>query len=183
MKLYSNRSKQTKLAATKDEESKQIVKNQVVINSPVGVLNLGPTYNINVGQAFTEVNANKVTKNKQCKNKKEKNEGVAEKAVPTMEFMKRLLSSKKQIDYPDILKLSKNIGHNWKIVGGRGRDGLKFSDAQLDQFESDTKCLSEAVRRMLYRWWQWKDDRATLDKVALALYVAKEFDALRCIQQ
>ena len=178
MKLYSNRSKQPKLAATKEDERKQIVKKQVVINSPVGVLNLGPTYNINVGQAFTEVNANTVTKTKKYKTTKE----VLDKAVPTKEFMNNLLSSKRQIDYPDILKLSKNIGKNWKIVGGRGREGLKFSDALLDQFESDTKCHSDAVRRMLYRWWQWKDEKATVDKLARALFNAKEFDALKYLQ-
>ena len=178
MKLYANRSKQPKLAATKEDERKQVVKNQVVINSPVGVLNLGPTYNINVGQAFTEVNANTVTKTKKYKTTKE----VLDKAVPTKEFMNNLLSSKRQIDYPDILKLSKNIGKNWKIVGGRGREGLKFSDALLDQFESDTKCQSDAVRRMLYRWWQWKDEKATVDKLTIALFNATEFDALKYLQ-
>ena len=93
---------------------------------------------------------------------------------------KEILSSKRQIDYPDILKLSKNIGHNWKTVGGR--EGLKFSDALLDQFESDTKCHSDAVRRMLYRWWQWKDEKATVDKLAKALFKAEEFDALKYLQ-
>ena len=180
MKLYSNRSKQGKLAATKEEERKQIVKNQVVINSPVGVLNLGPTYNINVGQAFTEVNANTVTKTKTYKNKTQAAKRVVDKAVPTKEFMDNLLSLKRQIDYPDILKLSKNIGQNWKTVGGR--KGLKFSDALLDQFESDTKCHSDAVRRMLYRWWQWKDEKATVDKLARALFNAEEFDALKYLQ-
>ena len=95
--------------------------------------------------------------------------------------MDSLLSSKKQVDYSDILQLSKNIGHNWKTVGGC--DGLKFSDALIDQFESDNKCHSEAVQKMLYRWMQWKDEEATVDKLAAALFQAKEFDALRCLQQ
>ena len=82
----------------KDQENKQIVKNQIVINSPVGVLNLGPTYNINVGQAFTEVNTNTVTKTKQYENKSDKNRGQ-DKTIPSKEFVRALLSSKRQIEY------------------------------------------------------------------------------------
>ena len=97
MKLYSNRNKPSKLMTPKDQENKQIIKNQIVINSPVGVLNLGPTYNINVGQAFTEVNTNTVTKTKQYENKSVKNK--KDKTIPSKDFAKALLSSKRQIEY------------------------------------------------------------------------------------
>merc|ERR1719192_44306 len=34
------------------------IQNQIIIQNPTGILHLGPTYNFNVGQAFTQVNSN-----------------------------------------------------------------------------------------------------------------------------
>ena len=74
----------------------------------------------------------------------------------------------------ELLRLSKNIGSGWKNVG----NGLKFNWAQLDQFEADTKSVSEAVQRMLFRWLQWKDQKATvgrLTKVTTAIPPTSNF--------
>merc|ERR1712154_24581 len=132
-----------------------------------------------------EVNAHNVTKTKHCKKtgeKQKKLDKIVEKAIPTKEFIHLLLTSRRQIEYQDILKPSKNTGKNWKAVGLYFQDGLKFNAAQLDQFQTDTTCLESAVRRMLYRWLQWKDEEATVGKLAEALRKAKEFDALMCLE-
>ena len=187
--MFSGRTNKSKPVPQDDQTRPTRVKNQFVINNPVGVLNLGATYNINVEQAITEVNTNNVTRTKNYKYKptgnKErlpaKKEEMLNKNIPTKECMQMLCSSRRQVEYADILKLSQNIGSNWKAVGLIFQDGLMFNAAQMEGFEADTKCLSDGVRRMLYRWLQWKDTKATVGKLALALFQTKEFDALRCL--
>ena len=135
------------------------------------------------------MNTNNVTRKKNYKYKptgnKEKlqanKEEMFNKNIPTKEFMRVLVSSHRQVEYADILKLSKNIGSNWKAVGLIFQDGLMFNAAQMEQFEADTKCMSDGVRRMLYRWLQWKDRKATVGRLALALFQTKEFDAVICL--
>jgi len=39
------------------------IQNQIIIQNPTGIVHLGPTYNINVGQAFTQVNSNTASGN------------------------------------------------------------------------------------------------------------------------
>ena len=182
LKLFSNRTKSSEVPEVELNRPNQ-VKNQFVINNPVGVLNLGPTYNINVGQAFTEINAKNVTKTKRYKQtgKDKKTEATLDKNIPTKESLRTVCSSRRRLEYSDILKLTKTIGPNWKAVGLKFQDGLKFDSAQMDQFEQDTDSQSDAVRRMLYRWLQWKDKKATVGKLALALFEATEFEALDCL--
>merc|ERR1711963_1140120 len=47
--------------STGSESSTTQIGNQVIIKNPTGLVHLGPTYNISVGQAFTQVNSNSVS--------------------------------------------------------------------------------------------------------------------------
>jgi len=159
------------------------IQNQIIIQNPTGIVHLGPTYNINVGQAYTQVNSN----NTEARNNPGGDQDQAnlnnqraqevEENTPSKEFMRPLWYSNRVIASDELLRLSKNIGANWKSVG----NGLKFNWAQLDQFESDTKCLSDAVHRMLFRWLQWKDQKATVGRLTKVLFNHKEYDAIRCL--
>ena len=98
--------------------------------------------------------------------------------IPPRDDMRILWYSRRVIEQEELPRLSKNIGANWKAVG----NGLKFNWAQLDQFEADTKTMGEAVQRMLFRWLQWKDQKATVGRLTKVLFNHKEFDAIRCIK-
>jgi len=160
-----------------EERSRQApIQNQIIIQNPTGVVHLGPTYNINVGQAFTQVNTNKNSNNTNPSQSTSSNNEIDEN-VPSKEFMRPLWYSNRVIDSNELLRLSKNIGSNWKSVG----NGLKFNWSQLDQFESDTHTLGDAVHRMLYRWLQWKDQKATVGRLTKVLFNHKEYEAIRCL--
>jgi len=160
--------------STGSESSTTQIGNQVIIKNPTGLVHLGPTYNISVGQAFTQVNSNSVSNSGS-----QMNSGADEMNinVPPKEFLRSLYYSSRVIAEDELLRLSKNIGSNWKSVG----NGLKFNWAQLDQFENDTNCLSDAVHRMLYRWLQWKDQKATIGRLTKVLFNHKEYEAIRCL--
>jgi len=160
--------------STGSESSTTQIGNQVIIKNPTGLVHLGPTYNISVGQAFTQVNSNSVSNSGS-----QLNSGAEEMNinVPPKEFLRSLYYSSRVIAEDELLRLSKNIGSNWKSVG----NGLKFNWAQLDQFENDTNCLSDAVHRMLYRWLQWKDQKATIGRLTKVLFNHKEYEAIRCL--
>eukprot|EP00091_Calanus_sinicus_P008483 TRINITY_DN2058_c0_g1_i6.p1 TRINITY_DN2058_c0_g1~~TRINITY_DN2058_c0_g1_i6.p1 ORF type:complete len:189 (-),score=38.13 TRINITY_DN2058_c0_g1_i6:89-655(-) len=155
------------------------IQNQIIIQNPPGIVHLGPTYNISIGQAYTQVNANAAVNNPSG-NQASTNEPKAAEVddnTPSKEYMRPLWYSNRIIAGDELLRLSKNIGSNWKSVG----NGLKFNWAQLDGFESDTKCLSDAVHRMLFRWLQWKDQKATVGRLTKVLFNHKEYDAIRCL--
>ena len=73
----------------------------------------------------------------------------------------------------ELLRVSKNVSE-WRAVG----NGLKFNWSQLEQFEADTAGESEAVHRMLFRWLQWKDRKATVGRLVKVLFIHKQFAAI-----
>jgi len=162
----------------------QNIQQQVVIQAPTGVLHLGPVYNLNVGQKFSAPSA--VAQQPSLESSGQKAEvldnaasGAAEgRERPPKEEMRPLWYSKRVIEQEELPLLSHNIGANWKAVG----NGLKFNWAQLDQFEQDTKTVFDAVQRMLFRWIQWKDQKATVGKLTKVLFNHGEFDAIRCLK-
>jgi len=175
-----NRSNTSSSASDVNHNRQNQIQNQIVIQNPTGVVHLGSTYNINVGQAFTQVNANKTTAATNPTDKQDKvvPNGQVDDNTPSKEYMRPLWYSTRVMEGDEMLRLSKNIGSKWKAVG----NGLKFNWAQLDQFEKDTKCLSDAVHRMLFRWLQWKDQKATVGRLTKVLFNHKEYDAIRCLQ-
>jgi len=174
-----NRSSNSTSTSDVNHNRQNHIQNQIVIQNPTGVVHLGSTYNINVGQAFTQVNANKTTAANNPTDKQDKTipKDKVDDNTPSKEEMRPLWYSTRVMEGDELLRLSKNIGSDWKSVG----NGLKFNWAQLDQFEKDTKCLSDAVHRMLFRWLQWKDQKATVGRLTKVLFNHKEYDAIRCL--
>jgi len=147
--------------------------NQILINNPVGVVQLGPTVNINVDNTYTQVNnSNDVVQD--CTGL---SRGDLRADIPSKDFMRPLWYSNRLVEEEDLMRLSKNIGTEWKAVG----NGLKFNWAQLEQFEKDTRSVSEAVHRMLFRWIQWKDSKATVGRLTKVLFNHGEYDAIKCL--
>ena len=158
----------------------QTVQKQILIQNPSAPIHLGPVYNLNIGQAFTQVNSKQQHTVHQAARPNTEAGNVVDNErtdVPPREEMRILWYSARVIEQEELPRLSQNIGANWKAVG----NGLKFNWAQLDQFEADTKSVSEAVQRMLFRWLQWKDQKATVGRLTKVLFIHKEFDAIRCL--
>ena len=78
----------------------------------------------------------------------------------------------------EISVLADNIGAKWKAVGLE----LGFKAAQLDQYEADTRTMFAAVRRMLFRWAEWRDQEATVRHLTKALFKNGEYEAIRCLE-
>ena len=160
---------------------KKTVQNQIVIQNPSAPINLGPTYNLNIGQAFTQVNSKQQHTVHQAARPNTEAGNVVDNErtdAPPREEMRILWYSTRVIEQEELPRLSQNIGANWKAVG----NGLKFNWAQLDQFEADTKSMCDAVQRMLFRWLQWKDQKATVGRLTKVLFNHKEYDAIRCLK-
>lgn len=141
--------------------------NTVNIDNTSGVVHFGPTYTFQVKNNYTQV-TNQAEQNTQPTPAKE---------IPSKDFMRPLWYSTKLVEEADLMRLSKNIGKEWKALG----NGLKFNWAQLEQFEKDTKSVSEAVHRMLFRWLQWRDQKATVGRLTKVLFNHNEYDAIRCL--
>ena len=92
--------------------------------------------------------------------------------------MRPLWYSKRVIDHEELPSIARNMGANWKAVG----NGLKYNWAQLDQFEADTNTMVDAIQRMLFRWIQWKDQKATVGKLTKVLFNHGEYDAIRVLK-
>ena len=167
--------------ASRGSQNKSVEK-QIVIQNPTAPIHLGPVYNLNIGQAFTQVNSRQqhTVHQHQTPTSQSPQPPVMDneqRDIPPKEELRILYYSKRIIELDDLPRLSQNIGANWKAVG----NGLKFNWAQLDQFEADTKTMGEAVQRMLFRWLQWKDQKATVGRLTKVLFIHKEFDAIRCL--
>ena len=163
----------------------QNIQQQVVIQAPTGVLHLGPVYNLNVGPK----SSNPAPVSQQPAPSSENTghsagvldnsaRGAGERERPPKEEMRPMWNSKRVIEQEELTLISHNIGANWKAVG----NGLKFNWAQLEQFERDTKTVFDAVQRMLFRWIQWKDQKATVGKLTKVLFNHGEYDAIRCLK-
>ena len=92
--------------------------------------------------------------------------------------MRPYLNSERVIEQEELSMIARNMGSNWKAVG----KGLEFQWAQLDQFETDTKSMVDAIQRMLFRWVQWKDQKATVGKLTKVLFNQEESEAIRVMK-
>ena len=52
----------------------------------------------------------------------------------------------------------------------------------IRDMQADTKTMYDAVQRMLFRWIQWKDQKATVGKLTKVLFNHGEYDAIRCLK-
>jgi len=139
----------------------------VIQNGSGGLVHIGPKINLNM---VAQVNHNSTGR--------QEGDRETDEVVPSRESVRPLWYSTRVIQADELLRLSKNISNGWKAVG----NGLKFNWAQLEQFEADTRCEGEAVHRMLYRWVQWKDQKATVGKLTKVLFNHREYEAIRCLQ-
>ena len=96
--------------------------------------------------------------------------------------------------------MSRRFGAGWRDVG----NSLHFTHAQLDQvitdflecismnglnmidylFQIESECggsLEGCSERMLYRWLQWKSEKATIRRLTKALYNNAQFDAIAAV--
>ena len=170
----------------------QNIQHQVLIQNPSGPIHLGPVYNLSVGKpqqlvksenhkpdyderntCFHEHNQRN-TKNEND----ERNTKLEDDDKPPREVMRPLWYSRRVIEREELSIIARNIGGNWKAVG----KSLEYNSAKLDQFEADTKTMVDAVQRMLFRWINWKDQKATIGKLTQVLFENEEYDAIRVMK-
>eukprot|EP00088_Acartia_fossae_P029340 TRINITY_DN30188_c0_g1_i6.p1 TRINITY_DN30188_c0_g1~~TRINITY_DN30188_c0_g1_i6.p1 ORF type:complete len:246 (-),score=48.68 TRINITY_DN30188_c0_g1_i6:316-1053(-) len=101
-----------------------------------------------------------------------------EKVMPDRAFLEPLYVSEKMLSDSELDLISKNLGCGWRDVGTR----MLFKPAQLDQFQRDSSSHTNLCYRMLFRWRQWKAERATKGRLTKYLMLAEEFDALRVLE-
>lgn len=146
------------------------IHNQVVIqNGSGGLIHIGPTYNLNM---VAQVN------HQAAQERGDTMEKDDDKGKPSIESVRPLWYSTRVMEADEMLRLSKNISASWKAVG----NGLKFNWSQIEQFEADTRSQGEAVHRMLFRWLQWKDQKATVGRLTKVLFNHHEYEAINCLQ-
>jgi len=95
-------------------------------------------------------------------------------ATPPKEVVMPLYHSDRIINDKDVLIVSKNLGPGWRDVGTR----LLFRPKQLDTFQQESSSQQKLGEKMLFRWREWKDTRATVGRLTKCLFLAEEFDAV-----
>ena len=162
-----------------DNESNtpRVIQNNISIQNINAPIHIGPTYNLTAVQT----KSNSGNSDGSCNASRKKSLSPKEK-----EHIRTCWISKRVIHDDEVLAISKNIGKHWKDVG----NALKFNFVRIEKWEQEAKQVSEddscavsdAVYRMLYFWVQWKDEKATVGRLAKALYNSDELDAFECLQ-
>ena len=86
--------------------------------------------------------------------------------------------SKRELTEDDLVLLSGKIGNGWREVG----NGLKLNHTVLDRIENETTDLPSRVEMMLFRWMNWKAQKATVQKLTKILIQNEEIDALMTLR-
>ena len=163
----------------------QNIQHQVLIQNPSGPIHLGPVYNLSLGKPGQLIRQERIAvvpdhneRNAKQEERYSKQEYDEQNDKPSKEALRPLWYSKREIDREELPAIARNIGSNWKAVG----KSLEYKSSQLDQFEADTKTMVDAVQRMLFRWINWKDQKATIGKLTQALFEHEEYDAIRVMK-
>ncbi len=90
------------------------------------------------------------------------------------DHVKSCLRSRRVLQHDELLRVSKNVA-KWREVG----NALKYNFKQLDAFESEEK--SDSVYKMLQDWLAWKEDKATVGRLAKALHLNQELEAINSL--
>jgi hypothetical protein len=90
------------------------------------------------------------------------------------EHVQKCLRSKRILQGDELLRLSKNVGSEWRRLG----NALKFNFTKLDALEAETQTQSDTVHKMMQDWLAWKQDKATVGRITKALYLSKEWEAI-----
>ena len=156
-----------------------VIQNNVSIQNVNGTLHIGPTFNSTMVYAPSPSSSSPNNLDQGSANRKLL-------SPEQKEHIRNCWRSKRSIQDDEVLAISKNIGKNWKDVG----NALKFNFTRIEKWENEAKLgseengsnISDAVYRMLYFWVQWKDEKATVGRLAKALYNSNELDAFECLK-
>ena len=88
--------------------------------------------------------------------------------------MERRWSWNSILDEDEILRLSKQVGPEWRQFG----NALKFNFTKLDALAAETQTQSDAVHKMVLDWMAWKKEKATVGRLTKALYLNTEWEAI-----
>ena len=165
-------------------ESSKVTQNNISITNINSPIHIGPSYNATIVHNTCSNESNKGLNRSEagCINASRK-KSLSDKEK---EHIRNCWKSKRVIHDDEVLAISKNVGKNWKDVG----NALKFNFVKIEKWEQDANLgsedgsgsISDAVYRMLYFWVQWKDEKATVGRLAKALYNSDELDAFECLQ-
>ena len=86
------------------------------------------------------------------------------------------------MDIDEVNVVATRIGKDWKSVGY----ALRLSHAVLDQIDADCPSgsgrLQDKVEVMLRKWLSHRAQKATVSRLAKALFINYEFDAIKVIR-
>ena len=86
--------------------------------------------------------------------------------------------STRVLEEDDLKGVSRRIGKDWKHLG----NGLKINYAQLDQIEEAFNSTQERVYSMLFQWFLWKDEKATVKRLTKALWNNQDYEAIQILK-
>merc|ERR1712223_1983043 len=98
---------------------------------------------------------------------------ITVEAPPQKERITQLWSSMRLVSDNELSSVAESLQGTWRQVG----KALNFKVPQLDRYEEENSGKT-AADRMLFRWVQWRDQRATIGRLARVLFEEKAFLAL-----
>ena len=90
------------------------------------------------------------------------------------DHVQKCLKSRRVLEEDEILRLSKQVGSEWRQFG----NALKFNFTKLDALAAETESQSDAVYKMVLDWMAWKKEKATVGRLTKALYLNTEWEAI-----
>jgi len=90
------------------------------------------------------------------------------------DHVQKCLKSRRVLEEDEILRLSKQVGSEWRQFG----NALKFNFTKLDALSAETETQSDAVHKMVLDWMAWKKEKATVGRLTKALYLNTEWEAI-----
>jgi len=101
---------------------------------------------------------------------------IAVVAPPNKMYTLELWESMRVLDDDELSDVAEMLALGaWREVGR----ALQFEAPQLDTYENEVKGGTKKVaNKMLYRWVQWRDQQATVGRLARVLFEEKAYSAL-----
>ena len=93
------------------------------------------------------------------------------------EHVEKCLKSRRILQDDELLRISKNVGQDWRQLG----NALKFNFTKLDALEAETTSTEDAVHKMLQDWCAWKQEKATVGRLSKALFLNHEWQAIQSL--
>lgn len=95
-------------------------------------------------------------------------------AQPTTLVLVSRCKCKRRLDEDDLLLVHDKVGDDWRSLG----NSLKLNSQVLDLIEEETPDVNQRVKMMIFRWMNWKDEKATLARLSKALFLNQKFNAI-----